>query len=93
METGFPKDLVSRSHMNFINEKFRGRLDIFKGHRCFPILEQFYINYITCNNSRNEEELNKNYNLAIEDLKNFTLCWESNRNIKGNEHANINKYE
>jgi len=76
-QSSFPDGkLASYEEMKKIHQTLKNRMQIFKNSSCYNYLECFYDFYLKTYNSKNDEQMEKNYDLSMKCLKLYTFCWE-----------------
>ena len=92
-ETSFPQGkLATSDEMKSINETLTKRLQNFKNSSCYSYLDCYYDYYIKTQNSKTDEDIEKNFDYSLKCLKLFTFCWEIEREEKIKQGSMENNY-
>jgi hypothetical protein len=80
----FPEGkLATSKQMEQLTDTLIRRMGIFKNSGCYNYLEGYLNFYSKTLNSKNDDELEKNFDYAKRSLKLFTICWEKEREEQG----------
>ena len=74
----YPTTLLSKPEIHKLSENLKENIQIYKDHKCFPKLLEFYEYFEKVRRSNTSEKVAYNSELAEDSLKNFTFCLERN---------------
>jgi hypothetical protein len=88
-QSSFPDGkLASYEEMNKIHQTLKNRMQILKNSSCYNYLECYYDFYLKTYNSKNEDQMEKNFDYSMKCLKLYTFCSEFEKE-EGNQMPKI----